>query len=256
MKNSHFWTLKDKKALVTGGTKGIGAAITEELVSLGAEVFVVARNVENLEKFCSQEKFSGKVTGISADVSRNEDFETIVNKIKEKWGFLDILINNAGVNIRKKTTDYSADEFDKIFNTNLKSAFELSRLCYPLLKKSEQGNIVNISSVAGLTALRTGSIYAMTKAAINQLTKNLAVEFAPDKIRVNAVAPWYIDTPLARQVLENKDYLHEVLERTPMKRIGTPGEVAALVAFLCMPAAGFITGQTICADGGFSVYGF
>lgn len=256
MENRNFWTLKEKKALVTGGTKGIGAAITEELVSLGAEVLVVARNIENLEKFSSQEKFRGKVTGISADVSRNEDFETIVNKIKEKWGFLDILINNAGVNIRKKTTDYSTEEFDKIFNTNLKSAFELSRLCYPLLKKSEQGNIVNISSVAGLTALRTGSIYAMTKAAINQLTKNLAVEFAPDKIRVNAVAPWYIDTPLARQVLENKDYLHEVLERTPMKRIGTPGEVAALVAFLCMPAAGFITGQTICADGGFSVYGF
>lgn len=256
MENRDFWTLKEKKALVTGGTKGIGAAITEELVSLGAEVLVVARNTENLERFSSQEKFRGKVTGISADVSRNEDFETILNKINRKWGFLDILINNAGVNIRKKTTDYSAEEFDKIFNTNLKSAFELSRLCYPLLKKSEQGNIINISSVAGITALRTGSIYAMTKAAINQLTKSLAVEFAPDKIRVNAVAPWYIDTPLARQVLENKDYLHEVLERTPMKRIGTPGEVAALVAFLCMPAAGFITGQTICADGGFSVYGF
>ena len=256
MKNSHFWTLKDKKALVTGGTKGIGAAITEELVSLGAEVVVVARNVENLEKFCSQSEFSGKVTGISADVSRFEDYSVIIDSISKKWGSLDILINNAGVNIRKKTTDYSAEEFDKIFNTNLKSAFELSRLCYPLLKKSDQGNIINISSVAGITALRTGSIYAMTKAAINQLTKSLAVEFANDKIRVNAVAPWYIDTPLAQQVLANKDYLHEVLDRTPMKRIGLPGEVAALVAFLCMPAAGYITGQTICADGGFSVYGF
>lgn len=256
MKNRDFWTLTGKKALVTGGTKGIGAAIVEELVSLGAEVVVVARNAENLEKFCSQSKFRGKVTGIAADVSRFKDYSVIIDSISNKWGSLDILINNAGVNIRKKTTDYSTEEFNKIFTTNLKSVFELSRLCYPLLKKSVQGNIVNISSVAGLTALRTGSIYAMTKAAINQLTKNLAVEFANDKIRVNAVAPWYIDTPLAQQVLANKDYLNEVLERTPMKRIGLPGEVAAVVAFLCMPAAGYITGQTICTDGGFSVYGF
>jgi tropinone reductase I len=256
MNDTIYWILKGKKALVTGGTKGIGAAITEELVTLGAEVVVAARDSENLKKFCDNPAFLGKVSGIRADVSIKKDCIGLVNEISQKWEHLDILVNNAGVNIRKKTPEYSEEEFDKIFSTNLRSAFELSRLCMPLLSKSNQGNIVNISSVAGLTALRTGSIYAMTKAAINQLTKNLAVEFAGQNIRVNAIAPWYIDTPLAQQVLKDKEYLSQVLDKTPMKRIGTTREVACLAAFLCMPAAGYITGQTICVDGGFSIYGF
>jgi Tropinone reductase 1 len=172
------------------------------------------------------------------------------------WGKLDILVNNVGTNIRKKTFDYSYDEFDKILHTNLRSAFELSKSLYPLLKKTEQGNIINISSVAGLTHLRTGSIYGMTKAALIQLTKNLAGEWATDGIRVNAVAPWYIRTPLAETVLKNKEYYNEVLSRTPMKKVGNPEDVAAAVAFLCMPSAAYITGQCIAVDGGFTINGF
>lgn len=256
MKDTAYWTLKNKKALVTGGTKGIGAAITQELVTLGANVVVAARDSENLKRFCENPEFQGKVSGIQADVSIKNDCIRLANEISRKWEHLDILVNNAGVNIRKKTIDYSEDEFEKIFSTNLRSAFELSRLCLPLLIKSRQGNIIQISSVAGLTAIRTGSVYAMTKAALNQLTKNLAVEFAGQNIRVNAIAPWYIDTPLAQQVLKDKEYLLQVLDKTPMKRIGTTREVACLAAFLCMPAAGYITGQTICVDGGFSIYGF
>ena len=141
-------------------------------------------------------------------------------------------------------------------STNIRSAFELSRLLYPLLKKSEQANIVYISSVAGQIHLKTGAIYAMTKAAINQLTKNLAVEWAEDKIRVNAVAPWYIKTPLAETVLKDNAYKKSVLNRTPMNKIGEPEDVAAAVSFLCMPASAYITGQIISVDGGFMVNGF
>jgi Tropinone reductase 1 len=161
-----------------------------------------------------------------------------------------------GTNIRKKAGDYTESEYEVILSTNLSSAFYLSVLFYPLLQKSANASIVNISSVAGLTHLRTGAIYGMTKAALVQLSKNLAVEWANDNIRVNAIAPWYIETPLASAVLRNEVYLNEVLSRTPMNRIGQPEEVANAVAFMCMPAASFITGQCLAVDGGFSVYGF
>ncbi|HEX8348717.1 MAG TPA: SDR family oxidoreductase, partial [Hymenobacter sp.] len=126
----------------------------------------------------------------------------------------------------------------------------------PLLQAASGGSIVNISSVAGLAHVRTGAIYGMTKAAMIQLTRNLAVEWAPDQIRVNVVAPWYIQTPLAASVLSNEAYRSEVLSRTPLKRIGEPEEVAAAVAFLCLPAASYITGQCLSVDGGFTVNAF
>jgi Tropinone reductase 1 len=127
---------------------------------------------------------------------------------------------------------------------------------HPLLKKSKNGSVVNMSSVAGLTHLRTGSPYGMSKAAMDQLTRNLAVEWAEDKIRVNSIAPWYIDTPLVEKLMKDQSYYNSVIERTPMKRIGKPEEVASLAAYLCMDKSSYITGQTIAVDGGFSVYGF
>lgn len=253
MKNR--WNLKNKRALITGGTKGIGESITKEFIDLGAEVIVVARDI-NAFKELKTKINSEKLSFIEADVSKIEDIQKIISEIKIKWDKLDILVNNVGTNIRKKTADYTNDEYDKVVNTNLRSAFELSKLSYPLLKQSDQGNIVNISSVAGQTHLRTGSIYGMTKAALIQLTKNLAGEWAQDNIRVNAVAPWYIKTPLAETVLKNKEYYNEVISRTPVQKIGNPEDVAAAVSFLCMPAAAYITGQCISVDGGFTIYGF
>jgi len=250
------WNLNNKKALVTGGTKGIGEAITKEFIELGAEVIVVSRNNEEFEKLKSLLKNPEYLSYFSADVSKLSDIEKLADYVNTKWDKLDVLVNNVGTNIRKKTIEYSYDEFDKIIHTNLRSAFELSKSLYPLLRKSEQGNIVNISSVAGITHLRTGSIYGMTKAALIQLTKNLAGEWAADSIRVNAVAPWYIRTPLAETVLKNIDYYNEVISRTPMKKVGNPEDVAAAVAFFCMPSAAYITGQCIAVDGGFTINGF
>ncbi|MGE0090156.1 MAG: SDR family oxidoreductase [Bacteroidales bacterium] len=250
------WNLNNKRAIVTGGTKGIGEAIAKEFIDLGAEVLVVSRKNEDFEKLKSLLKNPEKLSYFSADVSKLSDIEKLAEFVNTKWNKLDILVNNVGTNIRKKTIEYSYDEFDKILHTNLRSAFELSKSLYPLLKKSEQGNIINISSVAGITHLRTGSIYGMTKAALIQLTKNLAGEWAADSIRVNAVAPWYIRTPLAETVLKNPEYYNEVISRTPMKKVGNPEDVAATVAFLCMPSAAYITGQCIAVDGGFTINGF
>ncbi|CAN1150583.1 Tropinone reductase homolog At2g29260, chloroplastic, partial [Linum perenne] len=129
---------------------------------------------------------------------------------------------------------------------NFESAFHLSQLSYPLLKASGQGSVVFTSSVTGFQSLKSMSVHGATKGAINQLTKSLACEWAKDNIRSNAVAPWYIKTSMVEQVLSNKKYLEEVYSRTPLRRLGEPTEVSSLVAFLCMSASSYITGQIIC----------
>jgi|LZCG01.1.fsa_nt_gb Tropinone reductase 1 len=256
-----MWSLKGKRVLVTGGTKGIGEAIAEQFLNFGAEVLIVARNYEDItDKTDDARNYNLPLYGLSADVSNMDERKLIKLKIQNLWkGKFDILVNNVGMNIRKKTEDYLDIEYERIMETNLHALFDLTKELHEMLVKTPEevpSSIVNVSSVAGLTHLRTGSIYAMSKAAINQLTKNLAVEWAMDNIRVNAVAPWYIDTPLAQQVLVDTNYRDEVLMRTPLARIGRPEEVAATIAFLCMPAAAYITGQVLAVDGGFTVNGF
>ena len=255
--HSDKWTLAGKTALITGGTRGIGAAIVEEFLHLGAEVLFVARDEKQIGDRIEQWNGIGPIiAGIQADVSTEAGREKVKTMVEEKWESLDILVNNVGTNIRKKAIEYSEDEIERIFRTNLFSSYALCRLLYPMLSAAGKSSVVNISSVAGITHLRTGTVYAMTKAALNQLTRNLAAEWAQENIRVNAVVPWYIDTPLAQSVLKNPEYLQEVLQRTPMKRIGSAIEVATTVAFLCMPVASYITGQSLAVDGGFSIFGF
>ena len=250
------WELTGKKALITGATRGIGRAILDIFLELGSDVFLIARNPQDIRHLTDELAGKYSVEGMAADVTVPGERKALVSMLEEKWGRLDILVNNVGMNIRKKAMEYSEEEIRQIMDTNLYSAFSLAREAHPLMKRSGRASLVNISSVAGLAHIRTGVVYGMTKAAMVQMTRNLAVEWATHGIRVNAVAPWYIDTPLARQVLKNMDYLQEVLKRTPMKRIGKPEEMAAAVAFLCMPAASYITGQTLAVDGGFSIYGF
>ncbi len=237
------WNLNGKKALITGASKGIGKAIAEEFLSLGAEVFSVSRN------------FSGK-NGMKCDVTKSDDRQKLFEAIKKKWGTLDILINNAGTNNRKQILEGSEKDYYEMVDLNMTSVYELCRIFHLLLKKSGDSSIVNISSVAAYTSVGTGASYAMTKAAVIQLTKYLAVEWAKDGIRVNAAAPWYIKTPLTEKFVKNDEYLSKIHGRTPMKRMGEPEEVASAAAFLSMPAASYITGECISVDGGFLKYGF
>ena len=176
--------------------------------------------------------------------------------IKNKWGALDILVNNAGTNNRKQILDSTEEDYTELVNLNMSSVFEMCRLFHPLLKTSGNGAIVNVSSVAADTFVGSGVTYAMTKAAVDQLTKYLAVDWAKDNIRVNAVAPWYIDTPLTAKYVKDEEFLKRIYSRTPMKSIGKPEEVAAVIAFLSLPASSYITGEVISVDGGFMKYGF
>ena len=251
------WRLDGKRAIITGGTKGIGLAIAEEFLSLGAEIIVVARNQELINEKLTEWKNKGYTAfGFAKDLSSEQEREDLGQEVSKIWDTFNFLINNVGTNIRKKTVDFTTEEYMKVLNTNMISSFELCRLFYKMLRNSSNGSIVNITSVAGLTHLRTGPPYGMSKAALDQLTRNLAVEWAEDNIRVNSVAPWYIDTPLVEHLMKDEKYYNAVIERTPMKRIGKPREVASLAAYLCMEESSYITGQIIAVDGGFTVKGF
>jgi len=256
MSNNSPWRLDGACALVTGGSSGIGLAVAHELATLGAELVLVARHADRLEaaRTAILSRTPGcSVRTLASDLATSSGRQSVVDQID---GPLNILVNNAGTNIRKRMTELSLEEYRLVQETNTVSCFEMCRLLHPHLLKGAPSCVVNNASVAGITHLRTGAPYGMSKAAMIQLTRNLAVEWAREGIRVNAVAPWYIRTPLADQVLADPAYRKEVLDRTPMGRVGETEECARAIAFLCLPASSYITGQCLPVDGGFSVYGF
>ncbi|XP_056170250.1 tropinone reductase homolog At5g06060-like isoform X3 [Syzygium oleosum] len=249
------WSLKGKTALVTGGTRGIGYAIVEELAGLGASVHTCSRNEKELNERVEEWRGKGfRVSGSVCDLTCSTQREELIKIVSSVFdGKLNILVNNAATAVLKGALDYTPEDCSYILKANLESPYHLCQLVHPLLKASGVGHIVFLSSIAGVVALPALSIYSASKGAINQLTKNLACEWAKDNIRINAVAPWGVKTTIAKPEAEIKEEFIKLLARTPLRRLGEPNEISSVVAFLCLPAASYVTGQVISVDGGYTV---
>ena len=253
------WRLDGQVALVCGASQGIGLACARELQALGAELLLVARDAPLLDKAADElaELSPARPPRVfAADLADGEQRRELFDWVNDQDSGLQILVNNVGGNEPRPALDYGDADWRALFELNVISAAALSRLAHPLLTRHAASSIVNVGSVSGITHVRTGAIYGASKAALHQLTRNLACEWAPDGVRVNAVAPWYIRTRRTSDALADPDYYDEVIEHTPMGRVGEPEEVASSVAFLCLPASSYVTGECIAVDGGFLRYGF
>ena len=243
--------LKGKTALVTGGNGGIGLGIAKGLAQAGAKVAIAGRN--EAKNKAALQALGAQAIAVSGDVNDPAAVKRMVAETVKAFGGLDILVANAGINLRKPPQDYTLEEWHRIMDTNLTSVFACCQAVYPQMQRRGGGKIVTIGSMTSIFGFDVGPVYAASKGAVVQLTKSLAAAWAKDNIQVNSILPGFIDTELtqgARRVIPG---MHElVVARTPARRWGEPADLAGAAVYFCSRASDFVTGTALPVDGGFS----
>lgn len=250
-----LFDLQGKVALITGSTKGIGKSMAEELARAGCKVVISSRKADACEAVRAEfEKQGFEVLSQPCNVSRKEELQALVDKTVAKWGRIDIAIANAAANPYYGPLTQMPDEaFDKVFLNNVKSVLWLAGMTLPGMAERGGGSFITVGSIGGIIANTVIGAYGMSKAADHHLVRNLAAEWGPKKVRVNAIAPGLIVTDFARALWEDEKRRKERESVTPLRRLGAPRDIGGIAVFLASDAAAFITGQVIVADGGVTI---
>lgn len=246
------YSLSGRTAIVTGSTQGIGLGIAQALAQAGAQVVLSSENAQAVAATVAALGDAGHdVHGIACDVTDGVALEALVDGTLERFGTIDILVCNAG--ITGKAASWDLDDFDRVMAVNLRSIVALTKLALPHVAASGDGSVILMSSLSALRGNGAINAYALAKAGVAQLARNLAVQWGPRGVRVNALAPGLIATPLSEPLMADESFMARRLQMTPLRRVGTIADVAAACVFLASPASGFITGQQIAVDGGTSI---
>lgn len=252
-----LFSIEGRRAVITGASRGLGRAIALAFAEAGAEVALLARTETPLNDVAAKaSKFRRRVLAIPTDLAKADDVRAAFHNIQREWGGIDILVNNEDTNTRTPSLDTTDDDWRKIQSTNLDSALFCAREAARLMIPQGKGRIINMGSVAGVFSSPSGVAYAMTKAAISQMTKSLAQELGPHSITVNCIAPWYFRTPLTEKLVDDPDYRARILKVTPLGRTGEDADLVGVTIFLASDASAFVTGQTLAVDGGMSTSAF
>jgi dehydrogenase/reductase SDR family protein 4 len=250
-----MFNLSGQVAVITGSTKGIGRAIAEEMARAGAKVVISSRKADACEEVAAAIRKEGyEAIAIPCHIGRREECETLIANTREKWGKIDTLVCNAAINpYYGPLTGLADDVFSKVMETNVRSNLWLANLVQPEMAARRDGTVIIVSSIGGLKGTDVLGIYAISKAADMQLARNLAVEWGPSNIRVNCIAPGLVRTDFARALWENPEMRKKSEDRTALRRLGEPEDIAGAAVFLASRAGRWLTGQTIVIDGGLTI---
>lgn len=245
--------LKNKVAIVTGSTKGIGRGIVEGLAKAGADVVIVSRNQDDCNQVAEKIKeFGHDALPVATDVTNLNAIEELVKKVTEYYGKIDILVNNAGSAITKKAEDLTEADWDRVLNVDLKGVFFCAQAVGRQMISQKQGKIINLASILGLVGDRQVLPYCVSKGGVIQMTKALALEWAKHNIQVNALCPGYVITPMNEADLNNEKIHNHIIKKIPMRRLGEISDMVGAAVFMASNASDYMTGQTLVLDGGWT----